>query len=791
MGQGGQFGFVEVVGVAQAFAAGAPVEQVVAFVDLGGGKADAFPGLDALAQSFGVEKLPVGEREAPSGFEQVSRFCEHSEAYRRGGDVVQNGKSADEVEGVRIQAPVGGQVRFHKIDGEICGGAVGGLHERAAEVEAGVGAAKSAPGQDVGEFAVAATQVEDALIAAQAFKDASHAGLDALAGGREVRAKGLVELSIEFDERAGGFGLHGFIILLTGRTMEISERQQSWRERKQLTAEKLSLARQILAEVHAGEDVLKAMRAHPAADGHLLGKSMLVAAYQQMVAADEIQPDRALLERIRMKPVRTLSGVTTVTVLTKPYPCPGKCIFCPTDVRMPKSYLPDEPGAMRGLEHAFDPYAQVASRIRQLKAVGHPTDKIELLILGGTWSAYRRDYQEWFIKRCFDAMNATPLSPPKYGENQPDLGGSKATPPPNSRDFQREFGGGREGVCLPGELAAAQALNETAAHRNVGLVIETRPDEINPKELAWLRYLGVTKVQMGAQSLDDRILEMNKRGHDVESTRRAVALLRAAGFKIVLHWMPNLHGATPQGDREDFARLWDGFCPDEIKIYPNQLLANAELYEVWQRGEFRPYTTEELVDLIADIKPTVPRYCRINRVIRDIPSTNVVEGNKRTSLRQDIHAEMARRGTRCQCVRCREVRKATVDVSALKLTDLVYPAANAEEHFISFDTPEEGLAGFIRLSLPAADAPETGLIDLEGAALIREVHVYGQSLPVGAEMGGAAQHIGLGTRLLEEAERVARSRGFKRMAVISAIGTRKYYLDRGFERGELYLVKAL
>ncbi|MFO7583133.1 MAG: hypothetical protein R6W69_00270, partial [Anaerolineales bacterium] len=167
----------------------------------------------------------------------------------------------------------------------------------------------------------------------------------------------------------------------------------------------------------------------------------------------------------------------------------------------------------------------------------------------------------------------------------------------------------------------------------------------------------------------------------------------------------NLHGATPQGDREDFARLWNGFCPDEIKIYPNQLLANAELYEVWQRGEYRPYTTEELVELITDIKPTVPRYCRINRVIRDIPSTNVVEGNKRTSLRQDVHAEMARRGTKCQCVRCREVRKATVDVSALKLTDLVYPAANAEEHFISFDTAEDGLAGFVRLSLPAPLSP--------------------------------------------------------------------------------------
>jgi elongator complex protein 3 len=432
---------------------------------------------------------------------------------------------------------------------------------------------------------------------------------------------------------------------------------------------------------------------------------------------------------------------------------------------MPKSYLPDEPGAMRGLEHDFDPFAQVASRIESLVLVGHPTDKIELLILGGTWSSYRRDYQEWFVQRCFDAMNA-PL-------------------PSASPHFASQNGG------IEGGLSAAQILNETALHRNVGLVIETRPDEITPDELRWLRYLGVTKVQMGAQSLDDRILEMNKRGHDVETTRKAVALLRAAGFKVVLHWMPNLHGATPESDRADFARLWEGFCPDEIKIYPNQLLANAELYEYWQRGEFKPYTTQELIDLIVDVKPTIPRYCRVNRVIRDIPSTNVVEGNRRTSLRQDIQDEMKRRGTRCQCVRCREVRGKPVSAERLRLDDLTYQTGTAEEHFISFVTPEDGLAGFIRLSLPNENSPQTGLGDLDGAALIREVHVYGQSLAVGAEQVGAAQHAGLGTRLLQEAEALAKARGYGRMAVISAVGTRIYYLERGFERGELYLVKPL
>jgi elongator complex protein 3 len=551
--------------------------------------------------------------------------------------------------------------------------------------------------------------------------------------------------------------------------MTLTERQKRWRQINALTPDKLALAHQVLDEIRDGRDVMDALRSYPLKGGGYLTKAAVVAAYHQMVNAGTIHPDPRLLERIRMKPVRTLSGVTTVTVLTKPYPCPGKCIFCPTDVRMPKSYLPDEPGAMRALEHDFDPYTQVEARIRALANLGHPTDKIELLILGGTWSSYKRDYQEWFIARCFDAMNA-PLSSPHFAEQN----------------------GGTEGG-----LPEIHTLNETAPHRNVGLVIETRPDEITPDELRWLRHLGVTKVQMGAQSLDDHILEINKRGHDVECTRKATALLRAAGFKIVLHWMPNLLGATPQSDREDFARLWNDFCPDEIKIYPNQLLANAELYEYWQRGEFHPYTTEELIDLIADIKPTIPRYCRVNRVIRDIPSNNVVEGNRRTSLRQDIHIEMKRRGTHCECVRCREVRGKPVDMDSLHLDDMVYPAGAADEHFLSFVTPDDKLAGFVRLSLPGKDSPQTSMSDLDtlagtrGAALIREVHVYGQSLPVGAEKVGAAQHTGLGTRLLEEAESIAHAHGFARMAVISAVGTRQYYLDRGFERGEYYLVKKI
>jgi elongator complex protein 3 len=533
-------------------------------------------------------------------------------------------------------------------------------------------------------------------------------------------------------------------------------KSQNWDEIRMETPEKLATARQVLEEVRAGRKVVEAVRGHPLPGGGYVPKSMLVKVYRQLTESGEWGEDRQLLARIRLKPVRTLSGVTTVTVLTKPYPCPGKCIFCPTDVRMPKSYLPDEPGAMRGLEHDYDPYAQVSSRLQALQAVGHPTDKVELLILGGTWSVYRRDYQEWFVKRCFEALNGAEAS----------------------------------------SLQAAQSVNETAACRNVGLVIETRPDEINPGELAWLRCLGVTKVQLGAQSLDDRILALNRRGHTAAQTGQAVDLLRAAGFKIVLHWMPNLHGATPESDREDFARLWDNLCPDEIKIYPNQLLENAELYDYWLRGEFQAYTTEQLVDLIADVKATIPRYCRVNRVIRDIPSTRVVAGNKRTSLRQDVQAELKRRGKICQCIRCREVRGQEVKLEDLQMQDLVYPSGGGDEHFLSYETPMGvypggRLAGFLRLFLPGADSADTGLADLAQAAIIREVHVYGQSLGVGEGANGDAQHIGLGARLIERAGELAGEKGYARLAVISAVGTRRYYERLGFARGELYQVKPL
>ena len=535
---------------------------------------------------------------------------------------------------------------------------------------------------------------------------------------------------------------------------------ESWHKKRDYSREELAQALAILEQLKVGVDLNAAQRAHPKPDGGgFIPKHALVAVYNQMVASGKWQEDEVLLAKIRMKPTRTLSGVTTVTVLTGYHPCPGECIFCPQEDQLPKSYLSEEPGAKRGVENAFEPYLQVRNRIRALEAVGHPTDKIELLILGGSFSAYPEDYQEWFVQRCFDAMNEEK----ETEDNEPSA-----------------------------TLAEAQVRNVHASHRNVGLAIETRPDLVDRAALAWYRHLGVTKVQMGAQSFDDRILQLNRRGHTVQETLDATVLLRAGGFKIVLHWMPNLLGATLSSDREDFDRIWrDGtFCPDEIKIYPCQLLEGTQLYEYWQRGEYVPYSQEALLDLIADIKTRVPRYCRINRIIRDIPSTYVVAGNKNTSLRQDIQLEMKRRGTHCDCIRCREIRKMKVTVDAVNFNRLIYYPAHAEEHFLSYDTGDDYLAGFLRLSLPQ-DTHTTGMKDLEKAAIIREVHVYGQSLELGEGRTGIAQHSGLGTRLIEKAEETAKAKGFQKMAVIAAIGTRAYYAERGYILGEAYMVKEL
>ena len=492
---------------------------------------------------------------------------------------------------------------------------------------------------------------------------------------------------------------------------------------------------------------------HVHEDGQPVPQDRVIDAYREMVARGIIPFEQTVFDRLRLRPIRTSSGVAPVAVLTGPYPCPGECIFCPEAKGFPKSYLPLEPGAQRAALANFDPFKQTAMRLQTYQVNGHASDKIELLILGATWSAYPHKYQEWFVQRMLDAMN-----------------GSDST-----------------------SLAEAQKINETAEHRNVGLVIETRPDHITLDEVRRLRWLGVTKVQLGAQSLDDTILALNKRGHDVETTRRAVRLLRLAGFKLHLHWMPNLLGATPASDRVDFRRLWDdpALRPDELKIYPCGLIKSTELYAHYQRGEYHPYTDDELIELLIDCKTIVPPYCRINRVIRDIPATYIAAGSTASHLRVVVQREMKRRGLHCDCIRCREVRNEPVDADALQLEMTTYDTDATTEHFLSYITPRGKLAGYLRLSLPLPTAPRDEILEeLHGCAVIREVHVNGPALGIGATSRGEAQHTGMGTRLIERATRLARDAGFKRVAVISAIGTREYYRKLGFELGELYMMRS-
>jgi len=568
----------------------------------------------------------------------------------------------------------------------------------------------------------------------------------------------------------------------------------------------------------------KLVRAHARGGGALYSRETLIRAYRAFAGEDGLPPfDPAVIERLRMKPVRTSSGVTPVTVLTKPFPCPGECIFCPNDVRMPKSYLSDEPGAQRAEQNAFDPYLQTMARLQAYYHTGHPTDKIEVIILGGTWSFYPETYQIWFIKRIFDALHdfgagvdcsaeiaallraASQLHP---DNNTPNvrLSGEALTQTYNQvvqRIYADEMRRSRAAAAAPrtpideyatwDDLEAAHRQNEGAPCRCVGLVVETRPDHLDDAEVERIRRLGCTKVQIGFQSLNDAVLRANKRGHTVAESRRAVRMLRRAGFKIHAHWMPNLYGATLESDLADYDRLFGDpdFRPDELKIYPCSLIESAELMRHYRDGSWRPYAHDELLDLLTACFLKTPEYCRLTRVIRDIPGTDIVDGNKTTNFRQLVEAELARRGERGRDIRAREIRLAPIHPEALTLDEIAYETSIGREVFLQFIDGERWIAGFLRLALPSSPPPDNLADDLMDAAIIREVHVYGQAVEIGERESGRAQHNGLGARLIERAAAIAREAGYARLAVISAVGTRAYYRRRGFADGRLYQARAL
>lgn len=590
----------------------------------------------------------------------------------------------------------------------------------------------------------------------------------------------------------------------------------------------LGILRGVVARPELSRKQLDALlRQHPKGPAGIYSRDELISAYRAFAGAHGLPPyDASVVERLRRKPVRTSSGVTPVTVLTKPFPCPGECIFCPNDVRMPKSYLSDEPGAQRAEQNSFDPYLQTYTRLLSYHSTGHPTDKLEIIILGGTWSFYPESYQIWFIKRIFDALHdfgegydrraeveAALLEVsqlhPQRNTITAQIDGRTLAQPYNAvvqRVYKDEMTRSRETAeaiargerprsvvdefATWEELEAAHRRNESAPCRCVGLVIETRPDHISEDEALRVRRLGCTKVQIGFQSLNDAVLRLNKRGHTVAATRRAVRLLRAAGFKIHAHWMPNLYGSSPDEDIADYARLFDDpdFRPDELKIYPCSLIESAELMQRYEDGSWQPYTHEQLLRVLTAVFRLTPEYCRLTRVVRDIPSTDIVAGNQFTNFRQIVEDELRARGERSRDIRAREVRFRQVQADELRLDALEYDTACGREVFLQFITPAREIAAFLRLSLPAGEPISE---ELRGAAMIREVHVYGQALELGESAAGRAQHAGLGTALIERAAELALEAGYTRLAVISAVGTREYYRKRGFVDGALYQIRPL
>lgn len=513
-------------------------------------------------------------------------------------------------------------------------------------------------------------------------------------------------------------------------------------------------------------DISKILIKNPSFERKTFSKSELISAYRSFLLSKKLKhtvfKQKQMFERLRMKKVRTLSGVTPVTVLTKPFPCPGRCIYCPTDIKMPKSYLSSEPGAQRAFSNKFDPYLQVFNRLAAYRNIGHPTDKVELIVLGGTWSYYPKNYQVWFIKRCFDALN-------KFDSEKSNYVSKIA----------------KEKRCKWERLFKAQKKNESAKSRCVGLVLETRPDFVTKNEIINLRKLGATKIQIGVQSLDPIVLKLIKRGHNLNDTVNAFKLLRQAGFKIHIHWMPNLLGSTPKKDVADYKNLFSDvrFKPDEVKIYPCSLITGTKLMTYYKRKMWKPYTEKQLMRVLEKCVELTPRWCRITRMVRDISSEDIVVGNKKSNIRQNVEAQLIKSGKKINEMRFREIKNEKVSLSKLKLMVTEYETQVSEEFFIEYTAHEDKIVGFLRLSVPKIKY----LIDeLRDSAIIREVHVYGKTLDVGKEETGRSQHIGIGTKLINKAKEITKNRALSKISVISSIGTKTYYKKLGFKKGLLY-----
>jgi elongator complex protein 3 len=484
----------------------------------------------------------------------------------------------------------------------------------------------------------------------------------------------------------------------------------------------------------------------------------------EIIAILEAREKSKLLPLLRRKATRSISGVTVIAAMTKPYPCPQPepCAYCPGGPKygVPQSYTGFEPAAMRGLQNQFDPYLQVKSRIEQLQSIGHNVDKIELIMMGGTFPATPPEYQTWFVHRCLDAIT------------------------------------GKDAV----NLEEAKKNAERSKVRNVGITVETRPDWAKEEHVNRMLDMGVTRVELGVQNPDDRIYRLVGRKHTVQDVVEATRIMKDAGLKIVYHLMPGMPGSNMKKDLEAFKKVFTNpdFKPDMIKIYPCLVLKGTKVYEWQSEGTYRPYTTSEAADLIAQVKKMVPPWVRIMRVQRDIPSPLIVAGVKKSNLRQLVQQDLKERGLRCRCIRCREVGhriaadKVKPNPEKVEILTTHYEASKGEEIFISAeDTENDVLIGYLRLRIPSdkAHRPEIKAVP---CSIVRELHVYGPLVPVGKHFARAWQHKGLGGALLSEAERMSREHyGLKKILVISALGTKEYYKRFGYSYDGVYVSKMM
>ena len=483
-----------------------------------------------------------------------------------------------------------------------------------------------------------------------------------------------------------------------------------------------------------------------------------------IIAALKPKEKTKLSSILRRKTTRTISGVTVVAVMTKPQPCPQPepCAYCPGGpaIGVPQSYTGHEPAAMRGAENNYDPFRQVKSRIEQLTAIGHRVDKVELIVMGGTFPAAPLEYQSWFVQRCLDAITQKQSS----------------------------------------SIEEAKANAETSRIRNVGITVETRPDWAKQPHVDAMLAMGVTRVELGVQNPDDEVYRLVGRKHSVADVQEATRIAKDAGLKVVYHLMPGMPGSNPAKDLEAFKAVFTdaAFKPDMLKIYPCLVIEGTRTHKWHCEGAFTPYSTEQATTLIAQIKKSIPPWMRIMRVQRDIPARLIVAGVDKSNLRQLVQRELAAQGARCRCIRCREVGHRAVmdrvkpDLDKVKLLRCTYEASEGEEVFLSAEDPENDvLIGYLRLRVPSAKAhrPEISAVP---SAVVRELHVYGPLVPVGKHSAGAWQHKGYGKVLLGEAEKVAGEEyGLEKLLVMSALGTRQYYMRLGYQRDGVYVSKNL